>query len=207
MEGTLSEAKPLRLHLIRHGETEWSLSGQHTGTSDIPLTAHGEDEARGLVPWLRGRRFTRVLCSPRQRARRTSELAGLGDAAQTEADLAEWDYGEYEGIRSADIHKSRPGWNIFRDGCPGGESPDQIAARADRLIAALLTLEGNVALFSHGHFSCVFATRWVGLPVIEGEHLSLSTASMSILGYAPSHPDVRVIALWNATPGALTPGA
>jgi broad specificity phosphatase PhoE len=190
----MSQAAPLRLHVIRHGETEWSLSGQHTGTSDIPLTARGEDEARGLVRWLGSRSFARVLCSPRQRARRTCELAGLGSAVETAPDLAEWDYGDYEGKRSADI---------FQDGCPGGESPAAITDRADRLIASLQSLEGNVALFSHGHFSCVLATRWIGLPVIEGQHLSLSTASLSILSYAPSHPDVRVIALWNATPAAL----
>lgn len=193
----------LRLYLIRHGETEWSLSGQHTGTSDIPLTARGEDEARGLVRWLGSRSFARVLCSPRQRARRTCELAGLGSAVETAPDLAEWDYGEYEGKRSADIAKTRPGWNIFQDGCPGGESPAAITDRADRLIASLQSLEGNVALFSHGHFSSVLATRWIGLKVIEAQHLSLSTASLSILSYAPSHPDVRVIALWNAAPAAL----
>jgi broad specificity phosphatase PhoE len=189
--------------VIRHGQTEWSLSGQHTGTSDIPLTAHGEDEARSLVPWLSVRSFARVLCSPRQRARRTCELAGLGSAVETLADLAEWDYGDYEGKRSAEIAKTHPGWNIFQDGCPGGESPAAITARADRLIASLQSLEGNVALFSHGHFSSVLATRWIGLPVIEGQHLSLSTASLSILSYAPSHPEIRVIALWNATPAAL----
>ncbi len=200
-----SKPAPLRLHLIRHGETEWSLSGQHTGSSDIPLTAHGEDEARGLVPWLGRITFTRVLCSPRQRARRTSELAGLGAAAETTPDLAEWDYGEYEGRRSADIRRDNPGWEIFRDGCPGGESPAQVAARADRLIASLQGLEGNVALVSHGHFSCVLGTRWIGLPVVHGQHLSLGTASLSILGYAANHPDVRVIALWNATRAALAP--
>jgi probable phosphoglycerate mutase len=199
----MSQTAPLRLHVIRHGQTEWSLSGQHTGTSDIPLTAHGEDEARSLVPWLGSRSFARVLCSPRQRARRTCELAGLGSAVETLPDLAEWNYGEYEGKRSAEIAKTRPGWNIFQDGCPGGESPADISDRADRLIASLQVLEGNIALFSHGHFSCVLATRWIGLPVIEGQHLSLSTASLSILSYAPSHPDVRVIALWNATPAAL----
>jgi len=199
----MSQTAPLRLHVIRHGETEWSLSGQHTGTSDIPLTARGEDEARGLVRWLGSRSFARVLCSPRQRARRTCELAGLGSAVETAPDLAEWDYGEYEGKRSADIAKTRPGWNIFQDGCPGGESPAAITDRADRLIASLQSLEGNVALFSHGHFSSVLATRWIGLKVIEAQHLSLSTASLSILSYAPSHPDVRVIALWNAAPAAL----
>ena len=135
------------------------------------------------------------------------ELTGLGASAETTAELAEWDYGEYEGMRSADIDKTRPGWNIFEDGCPGGKSPAQIAARADRLITTLQGLNGDVALFSHGHFSCVFATRWIGLPVIEGQHLSLSTASMSILSYAPSHPDVRVIALWNVTPRALSTGS
>jgi probable phosphoglycerate mutase len=178
------------LHMIRHGETEWSLSGQHTGSSDIPLTAHGEDEARALLPWLHARHFVRVLCSPRQRARRTCELAGLGSQAETVADLAEWDYGEYEGKRSADIQQSNPGWNIFADGCPGGEAPAQVAARADRLIGLLQGVAGNVALFSHGH-------------LIEAQHLSLSTASLSILGYPPRHPDVPVIALWNAAPAAL----
>ncbi len=202
----MTQAAPLRLHLIRHGETEWSLSGQHTGSSDIPLTAHGEDEARALVPWLRGRQFTRVLVSPRQRARRTYALTGIQPAAETTADLAEWDYGEYEGKRSAEIQATRPGWNIFEDGCPGGETPEQVAARADRLIAALLALEGDVALFSHGHFSCVLATRWIGQPVAAGQHLSLSTASLSILGFPPHHADTRVIALWNAAPAALPSG-
>jgi broad specificity phosphatase PhoE len=193
----------LRLYLIRHGETEWSLSGQHTGRSDIPLTTHGEEEARALAPWLRDVRFARVLCSPRQRARRTCNLAGIGAAAETAPDLAEWDYGIYEGKRSADIRRDNPDWNIFQDGCPGGEAPAAISDRADRLIASLHGLEGSIALFSHGHFSCVLATRWIGLPVIEGQHLSLSTASLSILGYAPNHPEIRVMALWNATPAAL----
>jgi broad specificity phosphatase PhoE len=202
----MSDTRPalLRLHVIRHGETEWSLSGQHTGSSDIPLTAHGEDEARALVPWVAHLPFTRVLCSPRQRARRTCELVGLGADAETAPDLAEWDYGEYEGKRSADIQKTDPDWVIFRDGCPGGESPEQIAARADRLIAGLHKLHGNVALFSHGHMSCVLAARWMGLAVIEAQHLSLGTASLSILGYAANHPDVPVMLLWNATPRALT---
>ena len=201
----MAQTPPLRLHLIRHGETEWSLSGQHTGTSDIPLTPHGEEEARGLVPWLRTRQFLRVLTSPRQRARRTCELAGLGASAETTQDLAEWNYGEYEGKRSAEIAQINPGWNIFENGCPGGETPAQVAARADRLIASLEALHGDVALFSHGHFSMVIATRWIGLPVVEGQHLALSTASLSILGYAAHHP-VRVIALWNAAPAALPAG-
>jgi broad specificity phosphatase PhoE len=159
-----------RLYYIRHGETEWSLSGQHTGVSDIKLTARGEDEARALIPWLRGIQFARVLCSPRQRARRTCELAGLGAQAETAPDLAEWDYGEYEGKRSADIRKQRADWNIFQDGCPGGEAPAQIAARADRLIASLAGLTGSVALFAHGHIGSVIGARWIGLPVVEGQH-------------------------------------
>jgi broad specificity phosphatase PhoE len=200
---TSAPKTPLNVYFIRHGQTEWSLSGQHTGTTDIPLTARGEDEARELIPWLKQVRFGLVLTSPRRRARHTCELVGLGQEAQIEPDLAEWDYGDYEGKRSAEIAKTHPGWNIFQDGCPGGESPAAITARADRLIASLQSLEGNVALFSHGHFSSVLATRWIGLPVIEGQHLSLSTASLSILSYAPSHPEIRVIALWNATPAAL----
>jgi broad specificity phosphatase PhoE len=201
----MTETKPglLRLHVIRHGETEWSLSGQHTGSTDIPLTPHGEDEARALVPWVGHLPFTRVLRSPRQRALRTCELVGLGAAVEMTPDLAEWDYGEYEGKRSADIQKTDPDWVIFRDGCPGGESPAQVAARADRLIGELRKLQGNVALFSHGHMSCMLAARWMGLAVIEAQHLSLGTASLSILGYAANHPDVPVMLLWNATPRAL----
>jgi probable phosphoglycerate mutase len=199
----LPKPEPLSLYLIRHGQTEWSLSGQHTGRSDIPLTAHGEDEARALAPWLSPVRFARVLHSPRQRATRTCELAGLGSAAETAPDLAEWDYGDYEGLRSADIGMARPGWNIFVDGCPGGESPAQISDRADRLIAGLHGLEGKVALFLHGHIGCVLAARWIGLPVLEAQHLSLGTGSLSIMGHATNHPEVRVIALWNATPAAL----
>lgn len=188
---------PLRLYLIRHGETEWSLSGQHTGRSEIPLTAHGEDMAGGLGQSLQGIAFTHVLSSPRLRARKTCELAGLGQP-DIEPDLAEWDYGDYEGKRSVDIRKERPGWAIFRDGCPNGETPSQVSDRADRLIARLGALEGNVALFSHGHFGCVLATRWIGLPIIEGQHFQLDPASLGILSFAPSHPEVHVIALWNA---------
>ena len=165
-----------RIYLIRHGETEWSLSGQHTGRTDIPLTARGEDEARELGQRLRDIQFARVLTSPRQRARRTCELAGLGPVAEIEPDLAEWDYGDYEGQRSADIRKARPDWNLFRDGCPRGEMPAQISDRADRLIARLRVLDGNVALFSHGHFGRVLAARWIGLPVSEGQHFLLPTA-------------------------------
>lgn len=201
MSSTTSPAPPLRLYLIRHGETGWSLSTRHTGRTDLALTARGEDEARELAPRLREIRFAHVLTSPLERARRTCELAGLGAAAAIEADLAEWDYGDYEGQRSVDIRKQRPDWNIFRDGCPGGEMPAQVSARADRLIAHLRALAGNVALFSHGQFGCVLAARWIGLPLLEARHFALGTAALSILGHDPHHPEVAVIALWNAASG------
>jgi len=192
-------SEPLRLYYIRHGETAWSLSGQHTGATDIPLTANGEAGARALGPWLGTIAFTTVLTSPRQRARRTCALTGLGANAEIEPDLAEWDYGDYEGLRSAEIEAERPGWSIFRNGCPNGESPEAIAARADRLIGRLSGLSGNVALFSHGHFGAVLATRWIGLPVIEGRHFPLAPCSVSRLAFAARHPEDRVIDLWNAS--------
>ena len=192
-----------RIYLIRHGETEWSLSGKHTGSKDLPLTAHGEEAARELGQRLRGVAFAKVLTSPRQRARRTCELTELSPAAQNEPDLAEWDYGEYEGQRTADIHKSRPNWNIFRDGCPQGESPTQVTERADRLIAHLRLLEGNIALFSHGHFGRVLTVRWIGLPVSEAQHFLLSTASLSILGYEHNLAEEPAIVLWNTGAEAI----
>jgi broad specificity phosphatase PhoE len=188
----------LRLFLIRHGETEWTLSGRHTGRTDIALTARGEDGARELGRRLRGIAFGRVLTSPRQRARRTCELAGLAPA-EIEPDLAEWDYGDYEGRESADIRVGRPDWNLFRDGCPGGERPAQVAERADRLIARLRAQDGNVALFSHGQLLCVLAARWIGLAVIEAQHLPLATASLSLLASDPHRAEVPVIALWNSS--------
>lgn len=196
----------IRLYLVRHGETEWSLSGQHTGRTDLPLTAHGEAEACQLVPWLRHLQFARVLTSPLQRARRTCELAGLGAAAVVEPDLAEWNYGDYEGRLSRDIRQERPGWDVFRDGCPNGEMPGQVSDRADRLIAHLCKLDGNAALFSHGQFSRALAAQWIELSVNEARHFSLGTASLSILGFDPSHPEVRVIELWNAAPAGLAGG-
>ena len=192
---------PLRLTLVRHGETEWSLSGRHTGRTEIALTAQGEDGARALEPHLRGVAFARVLASPRVRAQRTCALAGLGPA-EIEPDLAEWDYGDYEGLRSAEIHKDRPGWNIFRDGCPGGESPDEVAARADRLLGRLRASGGDVALFSHGHFGRALAARWIGQPVSLGQHLALSVSSISILGFEASHRETPALALWNFSPSA-----
>jgi broad specificity phosphatase PhoE len=195
---TISTAASLRLYFIRHGETAWTLTGQHTGSTDLPLTAHGEDEARVLAPCLQDVAFTHVLTSPLERARQTCVLAGLGGAAEIEPDLAEWNYGDYEGKRSVDIRKDRPGWNVYRDGCPGGETPIQISDRADRLIKRLRGLDGNVALFSHGQFGAALAVRWIGLPVVAGQHFSLGEASLSILTDDPHHPEVPVIALWNA---------
>lgn len=198
---TTATPAPLRLYLVRHGETDWSLSGRHTGRTDIPLTAHGENEARELAPRLRNIPFAHVLTSPLQRARQTCELAGLSPMAIIEPDLAEWDYGDYEGQHSVDVRKKRPDWNIYRDGCPHGDMPAQVSERADRLIAHLRTLDGNIALFSHGQFGCVLAARWIGLPLIEAQHFTLGTASLSILGHDPRHPEVAVIALWNAASG------
>ncbi len=195
-----------QLYFVRHGETEWSRTGQHTGKTDIPLTAHGEAEARALAAWLRQIPLTAVLTSPRQRARSTCGLAGLGERAEIEPGLAEWDYGDYEGLRSEEIRQQRPGWTVFRDGCPNGETPGAISNRADLLIARLLAMTGNIALFSHAHFGAVLAARWIGLPVIEAQHLLLGPASLSILGANPSHPEVRVISLWNARPDDLPPG-
>jgi broad specificity phosphatase PhoE len=194
-----------RIYFIRHGETEWSLSGRHTGRTDIPLTARGEDGARELAPRLRGIALARVLTSPLRRARRTCELAGLDPPAEMEPELVEWDYGDYEGRRSAEILQERPGWNLFRDGCPGGETPAQVSDRADRLLARLRGLEGNVALFSHGHFGRVLAGRWIGLTVEQAQHFLLSTASLSILGYEHNLAEKPAIVLWNALPTHLSP--
>ena len=187
----------LRLYLMRHGETEWSKSGQHTGRADIPLTASGEDEARKLGARIRSIVFDHVLASPLQRARQTCELAGCGEHAETEPDLIEWDNGEYEGHTHADVFKQRPGWNLFRDGCPGGEMPDQISVRADRLIERLIALDGNVALFAHSHFGRALGARWIGSPVQTGEHLILNTASLSVLCYQHENSDVPAIESWN----------
>jgi probable phosphoglycerate mutase len=192
------DVERLILSLVRHGETEWSVSGRHTSRTDVPLTEQGEQEARTVGDKLRATMFLRVFTSPMQRARRTCALAGLTPAAEIEPDLAEWDYGDYEGLHSLDIRKMRPDWNLFRDGCPGGEMPAQVSDRADRLIARLRTLNGNIALFSHGHFGRVLAVRWIGLSVTEGEHFRLDTASLSMLGSEPDHPEVPVVARWNS---------
>jgi broad specificity phosphatase PhoE len=186
-----------RLYLMRHGETAWSLSGQHTGRTDIPLTEQGEQDARGLAERLHAVEFSHVFTSPLQRARRTCELAGLGKVAEIEPDLVEWDYGDYEGQRPVDIRKARPDWNVFRDGCPGGESPSQVSERSDRLIARLRALEGNIAIFSHGHFGRVLAARWIGLQIRQAQHFLLGTASVSILGYEHNLAEAPAIVLWN----------
>jgi probable phosphoglycerate mutase len=185
------------VYVVRHGETEWSKSGRHTGRTEIPLSAQGELNARRLAATLALVAFSAVLTSPRQRARRTCELAGVGAGAVSDPDLAEWDYGDYEGLTSAEILAARPGWELFRDGCPGGETPSQVAARADRLIARVRSMQGNVALFSHGHFGRVLAVRWAGLPVGAGERLLLDTACLGVLSYEHGNPAAPVIARWN----------
>ncbi len=196
----------LQAYLVRHGETAWSLSGRHTGSTDLDLTSNGEQQARELVPRLRCVAFARVLVSPRLRARRTCALAGVDAVSEVEPDLAEWDYGDYEGRRSLDIRAERPDWNIWTDGCPGGESPADVTARADRLIARLAAMQGTIALFSHGHFGTALAVRWIGLPLADGRCFAMHTASLGILGHEPGHPEHRVIALWNETPAARRGG-
>jgi broad specificity phosphatase PhoE len=199
---------PLRLFLVRHGETAWSLTGQHTGLTDIALTAHGEDEARALAPRLRTTSFAQILTSPLRRSRQTCERAGFGAEALVDADLVEWNYGDYEGKRTADIQCTRAGWNVWLDGCPRGESPADIEGRADRLLGRLRPLSGNVALFSHGQFGAALAARWIELAVREAQHLVLGPASLSILEYECGHPTVPVIALWNAySDPSLSPGS
>lgn len=194
----MKTSSSLRLYLIRHGETAWSLSGQYTGRADIPLTAHGEAAAREVGVRLRGTPFAHVLTSPLQRAQQTCALAGLGPAPAIEPDLAEWDNGDDEGHTAAEIRAARPGWNLFRDGSPHGETPAQISARADHLIARLRALDGNVALFSHSHFGRVLVARWIGLSVRQAQHFLLDTAALSVLCYEHNRADQPAIALWNA---------
>lgn len=192
----MSEVPPV-LYVARHGETAWSLSGQHTGLTDLPLTPNGERNARRLGDRLKGMTFARVFTSPLQRAARTCELAGFGAVAETDPDLVEWNYGQYEGWRSAEILAERPDWQLFRDGCPGGESPAQVGERADRVIQRFRTVPGNVLLFSSGHFIRVLAARWLALgPEPAGRYFLLTTASLSALGYDHklSQPVIR---LWN----------
>lgn len=191
----MTETLPL-VYLARHGETAWSLSGQHTGRTDLPLTGRGEDQARALGERLHGLVFARVLTSPSQRAVRTCALAGFGATADTDPDLAEWDYGAYEGRRTAEILTERPDWQLFRDGAPGGEMAEQVAARADRAIARIRAVHGNVLVVSSAHISRVLAARWLGLPPSGGRYFFLGTASLSLLGYEHDMTE-PIIRLWN----------
>jgi probable phosphoglycerate mutase len=184
------------MYLVRHGETAWTISGQHTGRTDIPLTERGEREAQELSARLQGMTFASVLTSPMQRARRTAELAGFGARAKPDANLLEWDYGAYEGRRTADIEAERPGWHLFEDGCPGGETIDAVGGRADRVIAQVRASAGDMLLFAHRDIFRILAARWLGLAAREGRYFYLATASLSVLGY---HHDLDepVIRLWN----------
>lgn len=186
--------KPI-LWLARHGETEWSKTLRHTGRTDIPLTETGREEARAIREPLAAVEFDRVLCSPLSRARETCELAGLGDRAELRDELLEWDYGDYEGITSVEIRERNPDWVLWRDGCPGGESPGQVGARVDALIASVLDETGNLALFAHGHVLRVLAARWVGLGPDGGKLLKLGTATLSRLGWEHEN---RVVDRWNS---------
>ena len=191
----MNEELPV-IYLARHGETAWSLSGQHTGRTDLPLTERGENNARRLGNQLRERRFARVITSPLQRARRTCDLAGFGDQAEVDSDLLEWNYGAYEGLRTAEIHAKRLGWQLFRDGCPGGEAHGEVGARADRVVERVRAVHRDVLIFSSGHFLRVLAARWLKLEPQAGKYFLLSTASLSALSYEHdlSQPAVQ---LWN----------
>ena len=184
------------IYLARHGETAWSVTGQHTGVTDLPLTERGERNAARLGERLAGSVFAKVLTSPLQRATRTCELAGFGAVAQVDRDLVEWNYGDYEGLRTTEIHAKRPDWQLFRDGCPHGESPEQVGARADRVVNRVRAIKGNVLIFSSGHFLRVFAARWLGLEPAAGKFFMLDTASLSALSYQHDLSN-SAIQFWN----------
>jgi broad specificity phosphatase PhoE len=184
-----------QVFLVRHGETEWSLNGRHTGITDIPLTDHGRQVAKLLRPILAKESFSLALTSPLQRARETCRLAGFEDVGHIEPDLMEWNYGRYEGLTPAEIHATAPGWLLFRDGAPDGEQPDEIGARVDRVIEKARAVTGDVIVFAHGHVLRVLAARWVGLPSSEGQHFLLDTATMNILSYYRGIPAIK---RWNA---------
>ncbi len=187
-----------QLLLVRHAQTEWTISHRHTGRSDIPLTEDGRQAARELAPTLAGAAFALVLTSPLRRARETCQLAGLGAGAVADEDLMEWDYGDYEGLTSAEIEARRGGWQLWRDGCPGGEQPADVAARADRAIAAAVAAPGPVAIFSHGHMLRVLGARWAGLGPEQGGRLGLSPGALCLLGHEHG---TRIIGFWNKLPG------
>jgi broad specificity phosphatase PhoE len=189
----------LQLVLVRHGQTEWSRDKRHTGRSDIPLTPEGVREAQRVRAELEGREFARVLSSPLARALETARLAGLGDRLETREELLEWDYGDYEGVTTAEIHETRPGWVLWRDGCPGGENPEDVGARADQLLADLSSTDGDVAVFAHGHMLRVLTARWVELPPSQGSRFVLETATISVLGW---EHDWRAIRTWNGRSGS-----
>ena len=189
---------PQVIYLARHGETAWSISRQHTGRADLPLTKRGECNARWLGERLKGLNFARVFTSPLQHAKRTCELAGFGPRAEADRDLVEWDYGEYEGLRTEDIRARRPNWEIFRDGFPGGESLDEIGARADRIVDRVRSIVGAVLLLFSGHFLRILASRWLGLRPQDARYFLLSTASLSVLTYE-HNPSEPAIGLWNDT--------
>jgi broad specificity phosphatase PhoE len=191
------------IYLARHGETAWSLTGQHTGLTDLPLTERGEQNAHALRQRLAGLNFAKIFTSPLQRASRTCELAGFGDRAEVDRDLLEWNYGQYEGLDSRQILAERPDWQLFRDGCPGGESPNEVGARADCVLTRARTVGADVLLFSSGHFLRVLAARWLTLDPGAGRYFVLSTASVSVLGY--EHNLGRpVVQLWNDTRHVMT---
>lgn len=187
-----------KIYLARHGETAWTITGQHTGRVDLPLTEHGECQARKLAERLQGRAFAKVFASPLHRARRTCELAGFGAVAEIDPDLVEWDYGKYEGLRNVEIVREHPGWQRFRDGYPGGETPAQVAVRADRVVNRVRAVAGEVLLFSSGDFLKVLAARWIGMDAIHGGSFMLDTASVSVLGYQDSL-EQSTIQIWNDT--------
>ena len=193
------------IYIARHGETAWTVTGQHTGLTDLPLTPQGERNARALAERLDGLTFSKVFTSPLQRARRTCELAGFGSVAEVDSDLVEWNYGEYEGRCTVEIRAERPEWQLFRDGCPGGESPAQVLSRAERVLSRIKTVKGDVLIFSSGHFIRVLAAGWIGLePSVHSMSFLLSTASLSAVGY--EHDLSRpVIRLWNDTHHVRTP--
>jgi probable phosphoglycerate mutase len=180
--------------VVRHGETEWSAAGRHTSQTDLPLTEQGRERARSLGEQLSDRSFALVLCSPLRRARETCELAGFGDVAVICDDLHEWDYGEYEGLTTPQIRESTPGWNLWRDGCPGGETPSQVGERADRVLALLREADGDAAAFAHGHILRVLTARWLSMEVAAGARFALAAGGLGVLGY---ERETEVVAEWN----------